>query len=63
VTGARVTVARDLWIAALGDAIDWTESLLSGQHDAGIANPGQELLLARYRKAYQRATGRKPVTP
>jgi len=69
--GSRATVDRALYLSALADAIDWTESLLDG-HDGDVAglgccdHPGRERCepykdaaarLARYRAAYSRITG------
>ena len=72
-TGRRVTADRDLYVSALADAIDWTESFLATHdHDRvrGLGHcDGPEgrceayktdaAKLARYRQAYTRITGHR----
>lgn len=57
-SGDRITVSRRLWISALADAIESTEELVAGQ--AGTEHESEDIkkLLAEYRRAYAKATGR-----
>lgn len=52
-TSDRITVSRRLHVAALADAIHWTQSLIDG----GDTHPVNLARLAAYRLAYRRATG------
>ena len=65
-SGTRVNVDRALYVLALSDAIDWTESFLASHDGSGPGSrhcePGARCgvyqkdaaKLARYRKAYAR---------
>jgi hypothetical protein len=53
---SRIRVSRRLYLSALADAIDWTESLI----DAGKPDPQDKKRLASYRRAQAAILGPQP---